>query len=87
MYSIRLHICWGVMDKVIQGILIEKRQIDSLAQDCSHCSALTMELLQSCAKPSQCALPPSRRSLLLLTAFEKWISSSWRLFRAWCKTQ
>ena len=30
--------------------------IDGLAQDCSNSSALAMELLQSCAKPSTCML-------------------------------
>ena len=29
--------------------------IDSLVQDCSSSSALAMELLQSCAKPSICS--------------------------------
>ena len=28
--------------------------IDGLAQDCSNSIALTMELLQSCAKPAIC---------------------------------
>ena len=30
----------------------EKDEFDGLAQDCSNSSALAMELLQSCAKPS-----------------------------------
>ena len=28
--------------------------MDGLVQDCSNSGALTMELLQSCAKPSKC---------------------------------
>ena len=32
-------------------------QIDSLVQDCSNSSALAMELLQSCTKPSKWYLP------------------------------
>ena len=31
--------------------------IDGLVQDCSNSSALAMELLQSCAKPSICTNP------------------------------
>ena len=30
--------------------------IDGLAQDCRNSSALAMELLQSCTKPSKCRL-------------------------------
>ena len=32
-------------------------QIDGLVQNCSNSSALAMELLQSCTKPSKCSLP------------------------------
>ena len=31
-----------------------KHHMEGLAQDCSNSSALAMELLQSCAKPSIC---------------------------------
>ena len=31
-------------------------KIDGLVQDCSNSSALAMELLQSCTKPSKCML-------------------------------
>ena len=34
------------------GVLANVAQIDGLAEDCSNSSALAMELLQSCAKPS-----------------------------------
>ena len=32
--------------------MVSKQHIDSLVQDCSNSSALTMEILQSCSKPS-----------------------------------
>ena len=32
-------------------IIVADLYVDGLAQDCSNSSALTMELLQSCAKP------------------------------------
>ena len=36
----------------IDVIPVANEHIDCLAQDCSNSSALAMELLQSCAKPS-----------------------------------
>ena len=38
---------------ILKGLLL-KENIDGLAQDCSNSSALAMELLQSCTKPSIC---------------------------------
>ena len=35
---------------------IVNKQIDGLVQDCSNSNALAMELLQSCTKPSKCAV-------------------------------
>ena len=38
---------------IIEHLQLCNEQIDDLAQDCSNSSALAMELLQSCAKPSK----------------------------------
>ena len=40
------------------GIAARWHQVDGLAHDCSNSSALAMELLQSCAKPSRYILAP-----------------------------
>ena len=36
--------------------MIQHNHSDSLVQDCNNSSALAMELLQSCTKPSICKL-------------------------------
>ena len=38
--------------KKLNNVDIQKQPIDGLVQDCSNSSALAMELLQSCTKPS-----------------------------------
>ena len=42
-------------------------QIDGLVQDCSNSSALAIELLQSCTKPSKCPLQMSIHPLSIPT--------------------
>ena len=49
----RQAIIWATDGIVYQGIYI-----DGLVQDCSNCSALAMELLQSCTKPATCLTLP-----------------------------
>ena len=41
----------------IDNTVIRMEYIDGLVQDRSNSSALAMELLQSCAKPSTCSIP------------------------------
>ena len=45
--------------------------IEGLAQDCSNSSALAMELLQSCAKPSICPLLNKKSITLSLGYLEQ----------------
>ena len=47
----------GRLDYRMDGVILDKNQkghFDSLVQDCSISSALAMEILQSCNKPSIC---------------------------------
>ena len=49
--------CWNSLKKGNQNLLaynIHVTDIDGLVQDCSNSSALAMELLQLCTKPSIC---------------------------------
>ena len=51
----------SIFSKVLLGVSVVNSKsnlhFDGLVQDCSNCSALAMELLQSCTKPS--ILPPT----------------------------
>ena len=40
-------------------------EIDGLVQDCSNSSALAMELLQSCTKPSELRYPKHQTAVTL----------------------
>ena len=42
------------MGTVIATVPPKQEYIDGLVQDCNHSSALALELLQSCTKPSIC---------------------------------
>ena len=56
-------------------------QIDSLVQDCSNSSALAMELLQSCTKPSRyCYSKWPTKSYELLGHFESIMDPAWMAF-------
>ena len=42
----------GLQDRVVQVMEKNNQHVDGLVQDCSNFSAVAMELLQSCTKPS-----------------------------------
>ena len=48
------------------------RDIDGLVQDCSISSALAMEILQSCTKPSMCTCQPGKKLLYMNTVYIYW---------------
>ena len=64
----------------------ERKKNDGLVQDCSNSSALAMELLQSCTKPSkwQRINSPNMVSLTLLNFFFYLRKQGYQHFRIWC---
>ena len=71
-YETRRYI-WGFMQTQMPQYVSNLRfHFDVLVQDCSNSSALAMELLQSCAKPSISYLPYTKLWVVFKMKHEGW---------------